>query len=106
MLGSSLMRGPLAAPKANLAYAAVKGHMESMTDTKKKRPRDPSQLAKMIVDIATGEADDALKNGKDPKAVARGKKGGSKGGKARAQKLSAKERSAAASRAARARWGH
>lgn len=42
--------------------------------------------------------------GKDPKAVARGKAGGLKGGKARAEKLSAAKRKAIAKKAARSRW--
>jgi len=44
---------------------------------KPKRPRDPNQRAKSIVDIATGESTDADPNeGKDPAAVALGRKGG------------------------------
>ena len=43
--------------------------------------------------------------GKNPAAVALGRLGGLKGGKARAEKLSAKKRSAIAKKAARARWG-
>jgi hypothetical protein len=75
-------------------------------DRSRKRPRDPNQLAKLIVDIATGEADDMpLEDaGKNPAAVALGRRGGLKGGKARAAKLTAAERSEAARRAARARW--
>lgn len=41
---------------------------------------------------------------KDAAAVALGRKGGLKGGKARAKKLSAEERSAIAKKAAKARW--
>jgi hypothetical protein len=57
---------------------------------KPKRPRDPNQLAKFIVDVATGEADlpENQPDGKNPAAVALGKLGGMKGGKARASKLS------------------
>jgi hypothetical protein len=43
--------------------------------------------------------------GKDPKAVARGKAGGLVGGKARAEKLTAKKRSQIAKKAAKSRWG-
>lgn len=43
---------------------------------------------------------------KNPAAVALGKLGGEKGGKARAQKLSAKKRKAIATKAAKARWGN
>jgi len=67
---------------------------------KPKRPRDPNQLAKMIVDIATGEAENVKPIA--PREAQR--KGGLKGGKARAKKLSAEKRRAIAKRAARARW--
>lgn len=71
-----------------------------------KRPRDTNQLAKAIVDIASREAepDPPVKNGKNPAAVALGRLGGLKGGKARAEKLSPKKRSAIAKKAAVARW--
>ena len=72
-------------------------------------PVDPSKLAKAIVDLATDpEAPDdeteAAESEKDPNAVALGRKGGLKGGKARAAKMTAKQRSAAAKKAAKARW--
>jgi hypothetical protein len=67
-----------------------------MTKTPK-RPRDPNQLAKAIVDLATGEAED-----KKPLESAR--KGGLKGGAARAKSLTPRERSEIASLAAQARW--
>lgn len=70
-----------------------------------RRPRDPNQLGKLIVDIATGEIEDTpTDTGKDPAAVALGRRGGLKGGKARAEKMTAEERSEAARRAAKARW--
>lgn len=73
--------------------------------TRPRRPRDPNQLGKLIVDLATGEAEDApLHAGKDPEAVARGRKGGLKGGNARAAAMSAEQRSESARRAALARW--
>lgn len=67
---------------------------------------DPSVLAKFIVDQSTGEAQaqpdpDA---GKNPAAVALGRLGGLKGGKARAKSLSKKKRSQIATKAAKARW--
>jgi hypothetical protein len=68
-----------------------------------KRPRDPNQLAKQIVDIATGEAEDTVSQSmKTPKR--KGRAGGLKGGKARAQHLSAEERQEIARVAAKARW--
>lgn len=77
-----------------------------MPDRSRKRPRDPNQLAKLIVDLATGEAEDTSPEdaGKNPAAVELGRKGGLKGGKARAAKMTAKERSESARKAAQARW--
>jgi hypothetical protein len=70
-----------------------------------RRPRDPNQLAKLVTDIATGEVEDApADTGKDPAAVALGRKGGLKGGKARAAGMTSEQRSEAAKKAARARW--
>lgn len=72
---------------------------------KPKRPRDTNQLAKSIVDIATGAIDDApADDGKNPAAVALGRLGGKKGGKARAKSLTAEQRSDIAKRAAAKRW--
>ena len=70
------------------------------------RPRDLNSLAKMIVDEATTPLDAPERSGttKDPAAVALGRRGGLKGGKARAAKLSPEERSAIAKKAAAARW--
>jgi hypothetical protein len=67
-----------------------------MTKTPK-RPRDANQLAKMIVDIASGEVADKPK---DEAAVALG----SKGGKARAERMSPQRRSDIARAAAKRRW--
>jgi len=72
---------------------------------KAKRPRDTNELAKNIVDIATGNVQDSQPI--DPikaAAAALGRKGGLKGGKARAEKLSPKKRSEIAKKAAKARW--
>ena len=71
----------------------------------KKRPRDISQRAKLIVDIAAGEVEDKPEDeGKNPHAVALGRLGGKKGGKARAAKLTSTERREIAKKAAQARW--
>lgn len=75
-----------------------------MTEKRLKRPRDPMQLAKLIGDIATGQVEDKVEDGKNPHAVALGRLGGSKGGKARAKRLSAGERKSIARKAAAARW--
>lgn len=80
-----------------------------MVDQRRKRPRDTNQLAKFIVDVATGKVESCIEsphnNPKDPKAVEIGRQGGLKGGKARASKLSSQERHEIAKKAARARWG-
>jgi hypothetical protein len=74
--------------------------------SKPKRPRDTNQLGKFIVALATGDQTDPLPadDGKDPAAVALGRKGGLKGGKARAQKLSEKRIKEIAQNAANVRW--
>ena len=63
-----------------------------MPDRLRKRPRDPNQLAKLAVDAATGAGEDSFMppkgEGKNPAAVALGRLGGLKGGKARASTLS------------------
>ena len=67
-----------------------------------KRPRDTNQLAKFIVDLATGDVElPKSDDGKDPAAVALGRKGA----KARAEGLSAKRRKEIAKKAAKKRWG-
>ena len=76
-----------------------------MAPSHKKRPRDISQRAKLIVDIATGEVEDKEPDtGKNPAAVALGRLGGAKGGKARAANLTPEQRSKIAQKAAQARW--
>jgi hypothetical protein len=68
-------------------------------------PADLNQRAKAIVDLATGEREvEDPDEGKNPAAVELGRLGGLKGGKARAEKLSARKRSAIAKKAAAARW--
>jgi hypothetical protein len=64
---------------------------------------DLNRLAARIVKESTDP--DTRDDGKDTAAVERGRKGGVKGGKARAERMTAEERSEAARRAARARWG-
>ena len=72
---------------------------------KPKRPRDPNELAKQIVDEATGQADPPEPEPeKDPAAVELGRRGGKKGGKARAAKLTRKQRQEIARKAAKTRW--
>ena len=69
-----------------------------------KRPRDLNVLAKTISKIATEGEPEPSNDGKNPAAVALGRLGGLKGGKARAKKLSAKRRSEIAKKAAKTRW--
>ncbi len=64
---------------------------------KPKRPRDANQLAKSIVDLATGEAEESVIDQKKSKA-------GKKGAKARARSLTPEQRSEIAEIAASARW--
>lgn len=78
-----------------------------MPDRSRKRPRDLNQLAARLVDEATGNAAKPPGDpdeGKDPAAVALGRRGGLKGGKTRAERMTAEQRRESARRAARARW--
>jgi hypothetical protein len=75
-----------------------------MATRRLKRPRDPIQLGKLIVDIATGQVEDHEDDGKDHAAVSLGRRGGLKGGKARAEKMTPRQRSDSAKKAAAARW--
>lgn len=81
--------------------------MPNRSSKKPKRPRDANQLAKQIVNEATGQVEEQPDNQpqKDPAAVELGRKGGLKGGKARAAKLTPEQRSEIAKKAARKRWG-
>ena len=71
----------------------------------KRRPTDPNQLAKSIVDQVTGHTEEQPQvPEKNPAAVALGRLGGKKGGPARAEKLTPDERREIAKKAASARW--
>ena len=72
-------------------------------------PRDPNQRAKVtadIVDALLGDGelppDDTPAN--DPARVERGRRGGAKGGRLRAERLTPERRSEIARQAAEARW--
>lgn len=69
-----------------------------------KRPTDFNQRALEIVKEATVEEPKKEPLEKNPHAVALGRLGGRKGGKARAEKLTPEERSEIARKAAKARW--
>jgi hypothetical protein len=71
--------------------------------SRKKRPADLNRLAASIVAATSDEPDDPYE-GKDPAAVELGRRGGLKGGRARAERLTAEQRSAIARKAAAARW--
>jgi hypothetical protein len=77
-----------------------------------KRHTDPILFAKSLVESATGEKwggtplEHPPKREKNPAAVALSKLGASKGGKARAESLTPKQRSKIAKKAAKARWGN
>lgn len=73
-----------------------------MLEQMPKRPRDTNQLAKFIVDLATGGIDEEMPE-ISVKAKA-GRLGGLKGGIARANKLSPKRRKEIAKKAAQTRW--
>lgn len=72
-----------------------------------KRPDDPAAAAVRSIRIALGEAPEALDASgtmKDPAAVSLGRRGGLKGGKARAASLTAERRKGIAAAAAKLRW--
>lgn len=65
---------------------------------------DFNQLAAQIVAEAVGDAEPEFPEEKNPAAVERGRKGGLKGGTARAAKLTEEERKGIAEAGAKARW--
>jgi len=69
---------------------------------KRKIPADANQRAKSIVDLTTNPS--SVDDGKNQAAVALGRLGGLKGGKVRAERLTSKQRSEIAKKAAAARW--
>ena len=80
-----------------LARSPSACHIQGMA--KVKRPRDTNQRAKLIVDVATGEVED-----KGPEKAKGQRKGGLKGGVARANALDPQRRREIARKAAAARW--
>jgi hypothetical protein len=74
-----------------------------MPKRSRKPPRDPNEAAFQLMQIATGQAQPE-DEGKNPAAVALGRLGGKKGGKARAAKLTPEQRAEIAHLAATARW--
>lgn len=82
--------------------------MPTRPSKKRRNQLDPVELARKIVDQAVGDAPKEAPpdpyDGKNRAAVELGRLGGSKGGKARAAKLSAEQRKAIAKKAAAKRW--
>jgi hypothetical protein len=78
---------------------------------KPRKKRDVNEVAFDVVRRATDpesstheESESPSDDGKDPRAVERGRRGGKKGGRARAEALSGEKRREIAKRAARSRW--
>jgi hypothetical protein len=84
-----------------------KRYIRAMPDRSSKRPTDPNQLAKLMVDITSGDVTDGLvdpQSGKNLAAVALGRLGGKIGGSARAAALTPERRKEIARAAASVRW--
>ncbi len=77
-----------------------------MPDRSRKRPTDLNALAASIVSDAIDEDKTEPEDTRDPAAVALGRKGGLKGGRARADKLTPEQRSDLARAASARRWAH
>ena len=84
-----------------------------MTIGKGKRPRDPNQLAKWIVDRSTSETPEPEESTAAPPSLdasvsaymaAIGRKGGQIGGKRRLKTMTKAQRQRIATKAARTRW--
>ena len=75
-----------------------------------KPQKDHQQIARHVLEVVAPDAGadeskrDKSGDGKNPAAVALGRRGGKKGGKARAARLTAKQRSQIAKKAAETRW--
>jgi hypothetical protein len=82
----------------------LRGKVACLTSKHPKRPRDPNQLAKLIVGIASGEVREDKPAPLTP-AQEFARSGGLKGGAARAGALSPERRAEIAKRAAEKRWG-
>ncbi len=86
------------------SLACCPGLMRKRSSKRKQRPEDANEAAFRVRQEATGEAPPKATRKKNPAAVALGKVGGAKGGKARAARLTPEQRREIAKRAARARW--
>jgi len=92
--------------KSQVAFSDDRCYNMGASKRRTETRADIDELAKSIADHVTDEElwEKALQEGKNPAAVLLGRLGGLKGGKARAQKLSAEQRSDIAKKAAEARW--
>jgi hypothetical protein len=87
--------------RSSLAFRGEIVHIDGMHKRTSKTQKDINAIATSIVEKTTGE----LIREKNPAAVALGRLGGLKGGKARASIMSAEKRREIAQKAARSRWG-
>jgi hypothetical protein len=87
-----------------LIYLAVFARDMILPMPTKRPPRETNVLAKYIVDVTTGDREKIEQPTRNPHAQALGRLGGLKGGKARAETLTARERTLSAKKAANARW--
>jgi hypothetical protein len=85
----------MAKPPMTCDYETIRKHP--------KLPRDPTQLAKLVVDIATASAKDVHDSDTSPMSAVR-RAGGLRGGRARAKKLPKERRAETAKQADAARW--
>ena len=77
-----------------------------MARTKPLEEDEPINFARGVLDqiVARHDPEASREQGKNPAAVALGKRGGAKGGRARAANLSEAQKRTAAKKAAKARW--
>jgi hypothetical protein len=86
-----------------LGFSTLKRHTVIMAPKHPKRPRDPNQLGKLIVDLSVGETIETPRPSSPATEFARS--GGLKGGYARAASLTAERRREIGRLAAEKRWG-
>jgi hypothetical protein len=85
---------------AGFRIASPHAILPRMATKRLPRPRDPAQLAKLIIDIAVGDVEDRMDDGRDSVAAEMGRRGG----KARAVAISPERRTEIARKAAAKRW--
>ena len=88
-----------------LGFSTRKRHTAIMATKHPKRPRDPNQLAKLIVDLSVGETIEETQPLQNSPATEFARSGGLKGGHARAASLTEERRREIARLAAKKRWG-